>query len=80
MRLTGVTVHTESEVTAIDAQAKTVTVHGEQVSYDSLVIAAGAEPVVPPVPGTELNWRIYRACSRRAINMRSYVENCKRQL
>ena len=78
MRLTGVTVHTESEVTAIDAQAKTVTVHGEQVSYDSLVIAAGAEPVVPPVPGIELNGVFTVRVPEDAINMRSYVENCKK--
>lgn len=37
--LTGVTVHTESEVTAINPENKTITVCGEQVSYDSLVIA-----------------------------------------
>ena len=60
---------------------KTVTVHGEQVSYDSLVLAAGAEPVVPPVPGTELNGVFTVRVPEDAINMRKLCRKLqKRQL
>ncbi|MFI5429151.1 FAD-dependent oxidoreductase [Aeromicrobium sp. UC242_57] len=40
------------EATAINPKAQTVTVHGgETVSYDRLVIATGAEPIRPNLPG-----------------------------
>lgn len=35
-------------------------------------------PVVPPVPGTELNGVFTVRVPEDAINMRSYVENCKK--
>ena len=57
MGLTGTQVHTCSEVVAVDAGAKTITVKGdtpETVSYDKLVIAVGAQPSLPPVEGTGL--------------------------
>ena len=44
-------------VEAIDADAHTLTVSGcnnEQSTYDRLVVATGARPVVPPIPGTDL--------------------------
>ena len=63
MGLTGTTVHTRSEVVAVDPEAKTVSVRKsgaetgpealqqgqetEIVSYDKLVIAVGAESSVP---------------------------------
>ncbi len=46
-------VRVNSEVTAIDPAAQTVTVHGQPMSYDELVIATGAGPVIPPIPGAE---------------------------
>ena len=53
--LTGVEVRTEMEATAVDASAKTVSfANGEVVSYDKLVIATGAVPFVPDVPGVTL--------------------------
>ena len=53
--LTGVEVKTEMEAVAVDAAAKTVTfADGQVVGYDKLVIATGAAPFVPPVPGTDL--------------------------
>jgi len=53
----GVDVRTNSEVTAIDRQRKTVTVtNGGQTyeeSYDKLVLSPGSSPLLPPIPGIE---------------------------
>lgn len=44
----------DTEVTAIDTRAKTVTTRaGTQYPYDRLVLATGAEPVRLPIPGAE---------------------------
>ena len=54
-----VDVRTGHEATAIDPVAKTVTVVAKasgrtyQESYDALVLAPGAEPVRPPIPGID---------------------------
>ncbi|MEG0018484.1 MAG: FAD-dependent oxidoreductase, partial [Hydrogenoanaerobacterium sp.] len=46
-----------SEVSSVNTAAKTVTVHDKKTgksydeSYDKLLLATGAEPIVPPVPG-----------------------------
>ncbi|MDU4959418.1 MAG: FAD-dependent oxidoreductase [Sporomusaceae bacterium] len=56
----GITVLTQTEAVAIDRQAKQVQlkklVSGEtdSIAYDKLVIATGASPVKPPLPGVEL--------------------------
>ncbi len=51
-RANGIDVRLGAEVTAIDPAARTVSVRdGEPVSYDRLVIATGAEPVRPDLPG-----------------------------
>jgi NADPH-dependent 2,4-dienoyl-CoA reductase/sulfur reductase-like enzyme/rhodanese-related sulfurtransferase len=53
-------VRTRSEATSIDRRAKTVHIRqldtgGEyQESYDKLILAPGAAPIVPPLPGIEL--------------------------
>ncbi len=76
--LTGVTVHTESEVTAVHPRNKTITVRGEEVSYDNLVIAVGAEPAVPPVEGLELDGVFTVRTPEDAVNIRNYAENCRK--
>lgn len=56
----GITAITDTEVVAIDRNRKTVTGRhvntGEESEhpYDKLVLATGATPLMPPVPGTEL--------------------------
>ena len=58
MGLTGAEVVTGCEVTAVDPAAKTVTAvkNGEVFTegYDKLIIASGATPVVPDMPGKNL--------------------------
>jgi NADPH-dependent 2,4-dienoyl-CoA reductase/sulfur reductase-like enzyme len=53
----GIDVRTGTEATAVDAEAGTVTVRSggseEVLAYDQLVLATGAEPVVPDVPGSD---------------------------
>ncbi len=59
-KLTGAQVETKVEAVAIDREKKTVkAVHLEngqeqEYSYDKLVIATGASPVKPPIPGVDL--------------------------
>ncbi|MGC9336010.1 MAG: NAD(P)/FAD-dependent oxidoreductase, partial [Anaerolineae bacterium] len=56
----GVEVHVRHEVNAVDAGGRTVTVHNLETgrvfdqSYDKLVIATGARPAQPDVPGAHL--------------------------
>ncbi|MCA9080481.1 MAG: FAD-dependent oxidoreductase, partial [Planctomycetaceae bacterium] len=53
-------VRTRSEVTSIDRAARTVTIHDLNQdreyteSYDKLILAPGASPIRPPLPGIEL--------------------------
>ena len=74
MGLTGTVVHTNSEVTHVDPQAKTVTVNGEIVGYDKLVLAVGAEPVVPPVEGRDLAGVYCVRTPEDAFGIRAYCE------
>jgi NADPH-dependent 2,4-dienoyl-CoA reductase/sulfur reductase-like enzyme len=54
----GINLLTNSRVTAIDAAAKSLTVEregrSETVLYDRLLIATGAAPIVPDLPGFDL--------------------------
>lgn len=85
MGLTGTTVHTQSEVVAVDPASKTISVQrsedeAEDVKYDKLVIAVGAESSVPPVEGTKLPGVFTVRTPQDAIGCRKYAEeqNCKR--
>lgn len=83
MKLTGTTVHTESEVVAVDPSKKTISVRNEEletVNYDKLVIAVGAESAVPPVEGTGLPGVFSVRTPKDAIDARQYAKehNCKR--
>ncbi|MBW2561351.1 MAG: FAD-dependent oxidoreductase [Deltaproteobacteria bacterium] len=56
----GIEARTNTEVTAIDRENKTVsctnllTGETESLAYDKLIIATGSVPRMPPVPGTDL--------------------------
>ncbi|MBQ7841516.1 MAG: FAD-dependent oxidoreductase [Lachnospiraceae bacterium] len=84
--LTGVMVETESEATAVNAEKKTVLIQNlrdqseKEVSYDKLVIAVGAKPVIPAVEGTALAGVFTMRTPEDAIAVRAYAEekNCRR--
>ncbi len=76
--LTGVSVKTGREAVAVDAAAKTVRfADGEVVGYDKLIIATGATPFVPNVPGTQLPGVFTMRTPDDAIGLRAYVEERK---
>ena len=76
--LTGAEVKTEMEAVSLDAAAKTVTfANGEVVSYDKLIIATGAAPFVPNVPGTDLPGVFTVRTPDDAIGLRAYVDENK---
>ena len=84
--LTGVEVVTGQEAVALNAGAKTVTLRAadtgaEQTeSYDKLILAVGAEPFVPPVPGTALPGVFTMRTPDDAIAVRAWAEQngCRR--
>ena len=83
--LTGVTVRTGCEAVALDAAAHEVTVREKDGSehaeaYDKLIVATGATPFVPPVPGTDLDGVFCVRTPDDAEGIRSYIERngCRR--
>src|SRR3990172_7813283 len=43
------------KVTAIHPETKEIELDGKNLSYDKLIIATGSRPVIPPIPGVNLN-------------------------
>lgn len=84
--LTGVQVHTGQEAVGVDAKAKIVTLRSVDTgteyteSYDKLILAVGAEPFVPDLPGTELPGVFRMRTPDDAIAARAYAEqnDCRR--
>lgn len=84
--LTGAAVHTGQEAVGVDAGAKTVTIRSaadgsrQTVSYDKLVIATGAAPFVPELPGVEQAGVFTVRTPDDAVAIREYVEknSCKK--
>ena len=79
-KLTGVEVHTNSEVVLIDKEYKNIVLKNEEiVPYDKLVIASGAEPFVPPINGVDLKGVFKVRTPEDAITARGYVDEkgCK---
>ena len=78
--LTGAMVYTEREVTALDpkekkAAAKNLRTGAEEIyEYDACVIATGASPVVPPLPGMSLPGVFVMRTPDDAIEARDYLE------
>ncbi|MCD8338544.1 MAG: FAD-dependent oxidoreductase [Lachnospiraceae bacterium] len=73
--LTGVKVRTGMEAVSVNADEKTVVfADGETVSYDKLVIATGAVPFVPNVPGRDLPGVFTMRSPDDAIGLRDYVD------
>ncbi len=84
--LTGVTVHTGVEAEKIDFVGQKVLARrvssGESAEYpyDKLIIAVGASPVVPPIPGSSLPGVFTMRTPDDAIALRNYIQekNCKK--
>ena len=78
--LTGVDVKTRTEVTKLNREAKTVlakdlaTGEEKEYAYDKLVIAVGADPVKPPLPGLDLEGVYFMRTPTDAIVLREAVE------
>lgn len=84
--LTGVQVVTGQEATGIDAGAHTVTLRDlatgaeRAEGYDKLILAVGAEPVVPPIAGVSLPGVFKLRTPDDAIEIRAWAEaqHCRR--
>lgn len=77
--LTGTKVITGMEVTRVDRQAKTVEAVDENGTvstweYDKLVIATGASPIKPPLPGLDLPQVFFMRTPDDAVSLREAVE------
>lgn len=74
----GIDVHYETEVTAIDTAARTVTVTGEgAVRWDELVIATGWNYADPGVPGGDLEGLYYVKNIRKAMQWDKVIGETK---
>ena len=79
-KLTGVQVCCESEVTSVNRDDKSICVKDlktgkESVhTYDKLVIATGASPVQPPVPGADLENVFFMRTPDDAIALREVID------
>ena len=74
----GIDVRYETEVTAIDTAARTVTITGEgAVRYDELIIATGWNYADPGVPGGELSGLYYVKNIRKAMEWDKVISETK---
>ncbi len=75
-----VQVKVRHEVTAIDRAAKTVTVHDLTTgrffteSYDKLLLAPGAKPTQPALPGVGLDWLFTLRTVEDTLRIRRFVD------
>lgn len=84
--LTGVTVFNGQEAVSVDPSAKTVRFRSvadgslSDVSYDKLIIATGAAPVIPRIDGTGLSGVFTVRTPEDAVAVRDYIEknNCRK--
>jgi 3-phenylpropionate/trans-cinnamate dioxygenase ferredoxin reductase subunit len=52
--------HLGQNVEAIDPEARSIQLSGgENIAYDQLILACGARPLVPPIPGLKDNERVF---------------------
>lgn len=82
-QLTDVNVQVRTEVTKLDRNAKKVTATNletgevQEYSYDKLVIAVGADPVKPPLPGMDLEGVFFMRTPTQAAALRDAIERGK---
>jgi NAD(P)H-nitrite reductase large subunit len=64
-----------TEVSGLDLANKRASLAtGETIDFDRLVIATGAQPVIPPVPGAQLAGVFTLRTAQDAITIRSYAQ------
>lgn len=84
--LTGATVYTGQEAVSVDAKAKTVNLRAvadgaeQTVSYDKLIIATGATPIVPNLDGVGSSGVFTVRTPDDAVAIRDYIQknNCRK--
>ena len=84
--LTGAAVFTGKEAISVDSNAKSVVFRSvtdgteQTVSYDKLIIASGAAPIIPNINGVNLNGVFAVRTPDDAVSIRNYIKNndCKR--
>ncbi|MFH8343742.1 nitrite reductase large subunit NirB [Streptomyces sp. NPDC018045] len=74
----GIELHLGDPATAIDRAARTVTARsGLTVPYDTLVLATGSYPFVPPVPGKDSTGCFVYRTVEDLLAIEAYAENCR---
>lgn len=73
----GIDIRYETRVSAVDPAAKTVTAAGEQLHYDSLVLATGWSYAEPSVPGGKLSGIYYMKNIRNAMRWDKTFDSVK---
>lgn len=79
----GIQVFTRHRVEAIDCTARQLQVHGLEnsrrfaIGYDRLILATGACPIIPAIPGVQLDGVVALRSLRDMDNFRSALQNLK---
>jgi NADH oxidase (H2O2-forming) len=74
----GIDLRRETEVTAVDADNRTMTANGEVLQWDKLVICTGFNYALPDVPGNDLEGLTYVKNIRRGIELNETLNDVKR--
>ena len=81
--LTGADVHTGHEAVSVDAESRTVTLRNLSdgsvftADYDKLIIASGADPIIPDIPGISLGGVFTVRTPDDAAAIRSYIQTAQ---
>lgn len=74
----GIDLRRETEVTAIDAEARTMTANGEVLPWDRLILCSGWNYTLPDVPGNELDGLTYVKNIRRGMELNETLNGVKK--
>ncbi|NMC59291.1 MAG: FAD-dependent oxidoreductase [Candidatus Methanofastidiosa archaeon] len=65
-------------VNKIDLNGNSIHIDNEKIKYDILVIASGAKPVIPPIPGIELKGVYFLNSLEDALQISNALKSTKR--
>nr|AGF93378.1 pyridine nucleotide-disulfide oxidoreductase, class I [uncultured organism] len=72
-------VKTSHKVTKILPDSKQIIYENQKksnkIKYDKLIIATGASPIIPPIPGINLNHILPLRTLKNAVNIKNIIEN-----